>query len=113
MVYWGGRMVPSWCELALTSHYQEGPCDCPAHHSPPKTEPESTEIRRAHRDGLSIRAIARTFGHSRHKIRQILSQSQPQPYTRTKPPPAPVLGPFHGTIDALLAADEHAPRKQR
>jgi transposase len=71
------------------------------------------KIRRAFRDGLSIRAIARTFGHSRHKIRQILSQPQPKPYTRTKPPPAPVLGPFHGIIDALLVADEQAPPKQR
>jgi hypothetical protein len=29
-------------------------------------------IRRAHRDGMSIRAIARQFHHSRYKIRQIL-----------------------------------------
>jgi len=70
-------------------------------------------IRRAFRDGMSIREIARTFGHSRRKVRQVLAEPQPKPYTRTGPPPAPVLGPFHGVIDAILAADEDAPRKQR
>jgi hypothetical protein len=29
------------------------------------------DIRRAHRDGMSIREIARTFHHSRKKVRQI------------------------------------------
>jgi transposase len=71
------------------------------------------DIRRAHRDGLSIREIARAFGHSRRKIRDILAHAQPKPYTRTRPAPAPVLGPFRAAIDALLAADEHAPPKQR
>ncbi len=70
-------------------------------------------IRLAHRDGLSIREIARTFGHSRRKVRAILACPQPQPYTRRKPPPAPVLGTFHAVIDALLADDEQAPPKQR
>jgi len=71
------------------------------------------KIRRAHRDGMSIREIARVFGHSRRKVRQVLAQPQPKPYTRTKPPPAPVLGPFHGIIQAILADDENAPPKQR
>lgn len=71
------------------------------------------KIRRAHRDGMSIREIARAFGHSRRKVRQVLAEAQPKPYTRSKPPPAPVLGPFHADIDAILAADEEAPRKQR
>src|ERR1043166_8121616 len=71
------------------------------------------KIRRAHRDGMSIREIARTFGHSRRKVRQVLAEAQPKPYTRSKPPPAPVLGPFHADIDAILTADEQAPRKQR
>ena len=70
-------------------------------------------IRRAHRDGLSIRAIARTFHHSRRKVREALANPEPGSYTRTKDPPAPVLGPFKPIIDAILAADEHAPRKQR
>jgi transposase len=71
------------------------------------------KIRRAFRDGMSIRAIARTFGHSRRKVRQILGEPQPKPYTRRQPPPAPILGAFHGLIDAILKADEDAPRKQR
>src|SRR6476620_10241478 len=71
------------------------------------------KIRVAHRDGMSIREMARTFGHSRRKIREILAQPQPAPYTRTKPPPAPVLGSFHTAINAILAADEDAPPKQR
>src|SRR3954451_23586707 len=70
-------------------------------------------IRRAFRDGMSIRQIARTFGHSRRKVRQVLAEPQPKPYTRTQPPPAPVLGPFHAAIDAILAQDEDAPPKQR
>src|SRR4051794_28125053 len=71
------------------------------------------DIRRAFRDGMSIRDLARTFHHSRRKVRQILAQAQPKPYTRSQPPPAPILGPFHAAIDAILAADEDAPRKQR
>jgi transposase len=71
------------------------------------------KIRLAHRDGMSIREIARAFHHSRRKVREVLTQSQPVPYTRTKATPAPVLGSFHAIIDAILAADEDAPPKQR
>jgi hypothetical protein len=56
------------------------------------------KIRRAAQDGMSIREMARTFGHSRHKIRQVVNEPQPRPYTRRKPAPAPVLGPFHTAI---------------
>jgi transposase len=70
-------------------------------------------IRRAHQDGMSIRDLARTFHHSRAKIRAILKTPQPKPYTRTQPPPAPILGPFHAVIDSILADDELAPPKQR
>jgi transposase len=71
------------------------------------------QIRRAFRDGMSIHEIARTFHHSRAKVRQVIANAQPKSYTRSKPPPAPVLGRFHAVIDAILAADEHAPPKQR
>jgi len=71
------------------------------------------KIRRAFRDGMTIRELARTFHHSRRKIRQVLAQAQPKPYTRTQTPPAPILGPFHAFIDAVLLADEDAPPKQR
>jgi transposase len=70
-------------------------------------------IRRAHRDGMTIREIARTFHHSRYKIRQILEQSEPLPRSQTRNRPAPVLGPFRTVIDQILADDQHAPPKQR
>src|SRR5947208_9847333 len=71
------------------------------------------KIRVAHRDGMPIRAIARTFKHSRRKVREILGNPQPKSYTRAKPKTAPVLGSFHAVIDAVLADDENAPPKQR
>jgi len=70
-------------------------------------------IRRAHRDGMSIRAIARQFRRSRRKVRDALASPEPQPYTRTKQAYAPKLGPFKATIDQILADDELAPPKQR
>jgi transposase len=70
-------------------------------------------IRRARRDGMSIRQIARTFHHTRRKIRQVRAEAEPHPYTRTQERPAPVLGPFQAVIDQILADDEHAPPKQR
>jgi transposase len=71
------------------------------------------KIRVAHRDGMSIRAIARVFQHSRRKVREVLANPQPKPYTRGKATPAPVLGSFHAIIDAVLAEDDSAPPKQR
>ena len=70
-------------------------------------------IRIAHRDGMSIRQIARRYGHSRRKIRQVLGESEPRPYTRRQGRPAPRLGPYKALIDQILAEDEQAPRKQR
>jgi transposase len=77
------------------------------------TVDDYAKIRLAHRDKMSIREIARTFGHSRHKIREILANPQPKPYTRAKARPAPMLGSFHAVIDGVLADDENAPPKQR
>jgi transposase len=62
---------------------------------------------------MSIHELARTFHHSRAKVREILANPQPRPYTRSTSPLAPILGSFHAVIDAILAADEDAPRKQR
>ena len=70
-------------------------------------------IRRAHRDGMSIRAIARTLHHSRHKVRQVLACPEPRPYSLTQDRPAPKLGPYQAVIDQILADDEQAPPKQR
>jgi transposase len=77
------------------------------------TVEEYRQIRNAHRDGMSIREIARTYHHSRRKIRQVLQESEPRPYTRQKEPPAPKLGPFQPVIRQILTDDEQAPRKQR
>ena len=44
------------------------------------TVDEYTRIRQAHRDGMSIRAIGRTFHHSRRKVREVLMCPEPKPY---------------------------------
>lgn len=71
-------------------------------------------IRRAHRDGMSIREIARVFHHSRHKIRKVLQNARPEPYTlqvaRAK---RKLTESFQHLIDTILKEDEEAPRKQR
>ena len=71
------------------------------------------KIRVAHSDGMSIRAIARKFHHSRRKIRQVLKNPEPCPYTRQKEPYAPKLGLFKPIIQQILADDQQAPRKQQ
>ncbi|GMU26299.1 MAG: hypothetical protein AMXMBFR16_12040 [Candidatus Uhrbacteria bacterium] len=55
------------------------------------------QIRRAHRDGMSVRAVARTLRHSRPKVREALAQPEPRPYSRCKDPPAPRLEPHSQT----------------
>lgn len=77
------------------------------------TVEDYARIRRAHRDGMSIRAIARQFHHSRRKVREVLQRAEPRPYTRRQPVAAPKLGPFVPIIDEILKADESAPAKQR
>src|SRR5580692_1134050 len=69
-------------------------------------------IRRAHLvDKMSIRELARTFHHSKRKIREILRQPEPKPYQRQAMPS--VVDSFKPVIDEILRADEEAPRKQR
>src|SRR5690606_20772816 len=71
-------------------------------------------IRRAHRDGMSIREIAQKFHHSRRKVREVLrGLGEPTPRRRPATPSAPKLGPFHELILQMLQADETAPPKQR
>jgi len=77
------------------------------------TVDEYARIRRAARDGMSIRKMARRFGHSRKSIRKALANPQPNPYTLTQPRDAPVLGRYYGVIDQILADDQQAPPKQR
>jgi transposase len=68
-------------------------------------------IRRARRDGKSIRRIAREFDHSRNTIRKVLKHPEPSPAVRSRH--APKLGPFYEIIDQILRDDELAPPKQR
>lgn len=71
-------------------------------------------IRWAHRNGMSIREIARRFHHSRQKVRQILrGESEPRPYAKPSNQRAPQLGPFKARILAILKQEESAPPKQR
>lgn len=70
-------------------------------------------IRIAYRDGLSVRAIARTYHHSRRKVRDALAEPEPRRYTRAKDPPRPRLGPFVAIVEQILADDAQAPPKQR
>jgi transposase len=77
------------------------------------TVDDYAKIRTAHRDGMTIRQIARAFHVSRRTVRAALASPEPAPYTRTKPPLAPVLGPFTAIIDQVLRDDRDAPPKQR
>lgn len=69
-------------------------------------------IRRARRDGSSIRQIARQFGHTRKTVRHVLANAEP-PAAWTRKRKAPILGPVEPVIDRILADDEDAPLKQR
>ena len=73
---------------------------------------EYARVRRAHRDGMTIRELARTFHHSRRKIKEIIAAAEPKRYVRLNSP-AMVVDPFKPIIDAILVADAAAPRKQR
>jgi transposase len=70
-------------------------------------------IRQLRRDGLTIRQIADQLHHSPKTILKALAHPQPPPYTRAEPRSAPMFGPFRALVDAIVAADETAPRKQR
>ena len=74
---------------------------------------EYARIRLAHRDGMSIRELARQFHHSRYKIREILQNPEPTPYQRTKTHQPKLTNDFRRQIDEILKQDESVPRKQR
>jgi transposase len=71
------------------------------------------QIRLLHRDGRSIREIAKQLGHSRDTVRKALVQAAPVPYTRTAAAECPKLGGFTGLIEGILDQDRSAPPKQR
>jgi transposase len=64
-------------------------------------------------EGLSQRQAATRFGKDPRTIRKMCTFSAPPGYRRDKTPARPKLDPFLGVIDAILAADQHAPVKQR
>ena len=66
-------------------------------------------IRRARRDGISIRGIARMFHRTRKTVRHALEHAEPNPSPQTRNRATPVLGPFQSMIDQILADDEEAP----
>jgi transposase len=70
-------------------------------------------IRRARRDGMTIRQIARQFGHSRKTVRHALLHADPHPEPLTRNRPAPKLGPYQALVDQILRDDVTAPPKQR
>ncbi len=53
-----------------------------------RTVDDFAAIRRAHRDGQSIREIARKLGVGRDTVRKALNHPEPQPYTLGRPPPS-------------------------
>ena len=66
-------------------------------------------IRRAHRDGKSIRRIAREFEIARRTVRYVLAHAEPTPRPLTRNRSFPILGPFQTIVDQILADDENAP----
>ena len=77
------------------------------------TVDDFARIRQAHRDGLSAREIATQLGVGRDTVRKALQNAEPTPYTLAEPRSAPVFGPVRLFVDAMLAEDATAPRKQR
>jgi hypothetical protein len=70
-------------------------------------------IRRDHaQHGWGLRRLAREHRCHRREVRQALCSAVP-PIRRSSPRARPVLGPWLASIDAMLAADRAAPRKQR
>jgi transposase len=70
-------------------------------------------IRQLRRDGLTIRQIADQLNHSPKTILKALANPEPVAPSPGQPRAAPVFGPFRGFVEAILAEDESAPRKQR
>jgi transposase len=71
------------------------------------------QIRKAHEhQDLGIRALADRFGVHRRVVRQALASAIPPP-RKVASRSAPSLDPWKATIDAWLAEDETAPKRQR
>ena len=70
-------------------------------------------IRRDHRRGVSIRALAQRYGVHRRTVRAAIESAAPPPPRKVPERSAPRLEPFKPAIDAMLRVDLTAPRKQR
>jgi transposase len=57
--------------------------------------------------------VAREFGVARGTVRKMLCYAVPPGYRREQAVRRPKLGPWLGVIDAILADDQHQPKKQR
>lgn len=64
-------------------------------------------------EGMSIRKASREFGIARKTIRKMLAFSVPPGYQRSKPVEKPMLGPWLGVVDQILAEDQSCPKKQQ
>lgn len=72
------------------------------------------QIRRAYFiEQKSLRQIAHELHVSRKTIAKALASAAADVYTLKAPRPAPILGPYKGRIDELLAENEKLPPKQR
>jgi transposase len=70
-------------------------------------------LRREYEFGIgTVKGVARTFGVHRRMVRQAVESALP-PLRGYRPRAKPALGPVMAFIDAILAADATAPRKQR
>src|SRR5271165_558232 len=75
---------------------------------------EWTEIRRKVLvEGASKRSILRDYQIGHQALAKILANPEPPGYQMAEARRRPVLGPYLGVIDEILAADKEAPAKQR
>lgn len=72
------------------------------------TDEERARILRAHRLGMSIRAIARRFHHGRTKIREVLRNEVPVRYRRTRVYRPKLTEAFRKRIVDLVAEEASA-----
>ena len=71
------------------------------------------QIRREYEFGVgTVKGVARQLGVHRRMVRQALASAEP-PARRRTPRARPAVGPLMAFIEAILAGDRQAPRKQR